>query len=173
MVMAQRKIEYEEDFSVGRNYSESDHSANQRTVVKASTSKKTSSHRGIKSIVVMLCIVAIFGLIGAKTVYVTVVKAAEISQLKTVMETLNSENELLQVEVDKLRSVDRIEKAALALGMEKPEGTIYLVGSLINTEETAGAESIQENVIIDEKDQDSLLSGIFKKFTSYFASTMK
>jgi regulator of replication initiation timing len=122
----------------------------------------------------MLVVIAIFGLIGAKTVHTNVVKGAEIRALEKEIQALSAESDLLQVEVDKLRSVARIEQVALAMGMERPEGTIYIAGSLIQPTKTAGVEQTQKTAAVPvEGKANSIFDNIFRIFTSFFASTQR
>jgi regulator of replication initiation timing len=122
----------------------------------------------------MLVIIGMFGVIGAKTVHTTVVKGAEIRALEKELQALSAENDLLHVEVDKLRSVARIEKVALAMGMERPEGTIYIASSLIQPTKTVGVEQTQKTAAVpDEGKANSVFDNIFRIFTSFFASTQR
>ena len=83
----------------------------------------------------------------------------------------------MQVEVDKLRSVARIEEVALAMGMERPEGTIYIASDLMTTstsEKNVGVEqNLQTAEVQAEREPDSFLDKVFKVFTSFFASTQR
>jgi regulator of replication initiation timing len=103
-----------------------------------------------------------------------VVKGAEIRALEKELQALSAENDLLHVEVDKLRSVARIEKVALAMGMERPEGTIYIASSLIQPTKTVGVEQTQKTAAVpDEGKANSVFDNIFRIFTSFFASTQR
>ncbi|AHF10573.1 MULTISPECIES: septum formation initiator family protein [Dehalobacter] len=174
MLTAQRKLQFNESFA----YQEYDQIVDKGKpkAKKATPSKKTSQmlkYRAI-ALLVMLGIIGMFGLIGAKTVHITVVKAAEIKALQKEIQTLNVENDLLQVEVDKLSSVSRIEKVALAMGMEKPEGTIYIASSLIQPESTAEVDQTQKTAAVpDEGKANSILGNVFSIFSSFFASTQR
>jgi regulator of replication initiation timing len=115
-----------------------------------------------------------FGIIGAKTVHINIVKGAEIKALESELQALNIERDLLQVEVDRLRSVARIEKAALAMGMEKPEETIYIAEDLIPLEKAAGVDQTQEIAVTpSESETNSVVDKIFHVFTSFFGSTQR
>lgn len=172
MLMAERKLQYDEPYVYGY-YSEprtNSYKGSQKAVFPG---KKVSSKYGLKSIALMFIIIGVFGLIGAKTVHTTVVKGAEIKALEKEVEALRVENDLLQVEVDKLRSIARIEKAALAMGMEKPEGTIYIASNLIQPEKPTGVEKVQPKEAVPEEKADSMLAGFMEIFTSFFASTQR
>ncbi|MGI6450325.1 MAG: septum formation initiator family protein [Desulfitobacteriia bacterium] len=166
MLVAQRKLEYEEPYL----YQEEPMVANPAPARRASQAQKAR----FKSLILMLTVIAIFGLIGAKTVHTTVVKGAEIRALEKELQALAIENDLLQVEVDKLRSVARIEKVALAMGMEKPEGTIYIATNLIQPDQEVGVEQTQKTAAVPtEGKANSLFDNVFKIFTSFFASTQR
>ena len=169
MLMAQRKIQYDEPLA----YQDRE----PRNINKPRTRKAKSSpsgKRGIQRFVIMLVIISIFGVIGAQTIHITVVKGAEIRGLEKELAVLNVENGLLQVEVDKLRSVGRIEQAALAMGMEKPEGTIYIANNLIQPEKELGVEKNQMTALAPgEEKANSVLDNVFRIFTSFFASTQR
>lgn len=177
MLMAQRKSEYYDEMFVA------DYSAKQEPNLKNTRKATSSSQKKIsqaqkakfQALVVMLVFIGVFGLIGAKTVEITIVKAAELNSLEKEIQTLSLENDLLQVEVDKLRSVARIEEVALAMGMEKPEGTIYIASTLMSSpEKNVGVEqTLQTAAVQTEGEADSLLDKIFKVFTNFFASTQR
>lgn len=174
MLMAQRKLQYEEPFAY--QYEEPLETGMPKARKNPAPSKRTSQLQKLRfrSLVLMLVVIGIFGLIGAKTVHTTVVKGAEIRALEKELQALNIENDLLQVEVDKLRSVARIEKVALAMGMEKPEGTIYIASNLIQPEKEAGVEQTQKTAAVPaEGKANSLFENVFRIFTSFFASTQR
>jgi len=172
MVMAQRKYDYSEPFA----YEEAVALKTRKQRKKSAPSPKASqlNRARVKILAMMLVLIAMFGVIGAKTVHTTVVKGAEIKALEKELQALTAENDLLQVEVDKLRSVSRIEKAALAMGMEKPEGTIYIASSLIQPEKAVGVEQTQKTAAVPaEVKSNSVFDHIFRIFTSFFASTQR
>lgn len=174
MIMAQRSLQYEEPLAYP--YDEPVITGRVRAKKAASPSKKVSQAQKARfqALILMLMIISVFGLIGAKTVHTTVVKGAEIKALEQEMQALGIENDLLQVEVDKLRSVGRIEKVALAMGMEKPEGTLYIASNLIQPEKEVGVEQIQKTAAVPvEGEANSLFDNVFKIFTSFFASTQR
>lgn len=138
-------------------------------------SKKTNPSRKLKIAVfiTMLLVIGLFGIIGALTVHITVVKGAEIKALEKELQTLSTEKDLLQVEADQLRSVARIEKVALAMGMEKPEGTIYVDRSMLASEKTLGVETQATAAAPIEGKANSLYKNVFQIFTSFFATTQR
>ena len=166
--MAQRKIQYDEPFAYQDRTPRSDKPRAQKVRVSPAGKK------GLQSLVIMLVMIAIFGLIGAKTIHITVVKGAEIRALEKELVALNVENGFLQVEVDKLRSVGRIEQAALALGMERPEGTIYIASNLIQPQRELGVDNNQMTAMapVEEK-ANSVIDNVLRIFTSFFASTQR
>lgn len=178
MLMAQSKLQYDA-YNENQYYDEPQ--VSQPRARKKAPVKKTApaAKYKVQGLVVMLLMITVFGLIGAKTVHTTVVKAAEIRAIEKELQTLKVEKDFLQVEVDKLRSVGRIEKAALAMGMEKPEGTIYIASNLIQKEtaqqeKAPGVEQTQKTAAVpDEGQSDSVFSRMAKVFTSFFASTQR
>jgi len=179
MVMAQRKEIYDvyDVYEASEAYPyEGNRDSGRAERKKATPVKKVSKAQAvqIQSLVIMLVVISIFGLIGAKTVHTNVVKGAEVRALEKELQALNVENDLLQVEVDKLRSVGRIEKVALAMGMEKPEGTIYIASSLIQPTKTSGVEQTQQTAAVPvEGKANSIFDNVFRIFTSFFASTQR
>lgn len=173
MVMAQRKLQYDDPYAY---QNEENRDKGEPRVRKTSPSKKAyqAQKYRIQNMVLMLVVIAIFGLIGAKTVHITVVKEAEVRELEKELQNLNIESDLLQVQVDKLRSVDRIEKVALAMGMEKPEGTIYIASNLVEMEKSVGVEQTQKTAAVPaEGKANSIIANVLKVFTSFFASTQR
>lgn len=169
MVMAQRKLQYDE-----QEHYQNEQMRKPYTNRKKSPSKKAHQAQkyGIQNMVLVLFVIAIFGLIGAKTVYTTVVKGAEVRGLEKQIQNLSIESDLLQVQLNKLQSVDRIEKQALAMGMEKPEGTIYIASNLIESEKTAGVEQTQKTAALPvESKTNSVFNNVLMVFTSFFGST--
>lgn len=175
MVMAQRKLQFNESFAY-QDHDEYKAPVRQNVKKAAAPSKKTSQAQKYRvlALVIILGVIGMFGLIGAKTVHITVVKAAEIKTLEKELQTLGVESDLLQVEVDKLSSVSRIEKVALAMGMEKPSGTIYIASSLIQPKNTAEVEKTQKTAAASvDGDTKSALGNVFSIFSSFFASTQR
>ncbi|NLI90786.1 MAG: septum formation initiator [Peptococcaceae bacterium] len=171
MVMAQRKDLYEELYAYpyGENI---DVDLPKRR--KTAPVKKRAQAVRVQSLAMMLVIIGLFGLIGAKTVHTNVVKGAEVRALEKELQALHVENDLLQVEVDKLRSIARIEKAALAMGMERPEGTIYIASNVIQPQKTVGVEQTQKTAAVpDQGKANSMFDNVFKILTSFFASTQR
>lgn len=172
MLMAERKIQYDEPFVYQDNAPRGPRAKKGKPIAKKTVSP--ANQKGIRSFVIMLVIIAIFGVIGAKTIHITVVKGAEIRALEKELTALNMENGLLQVEVDKLRSVGRIEQAALAMGMEKPEGTIYMASNIIQPEKELGVEKTQMTALAPSEERAaSVLDNVFRIVTSFFASTQR
>ncbi len=172
MLMAERKIQYDEPFVYQDNAHRDPRSSKGRPIAKKIVSQ--ANQKGIRSFVIMLIIIGMFGVIGAKTVHITVVKGAEIRALEKELTALNMENGLLQVEVDKLGSVGRIEQAALAMGMEKPEGTIYMASNIVQPKKELGVENKQMTAMAPgEERATSVLDNVFRIFTSFFASTQR
>lgn len=168
MVMAQRKVRNNHPYEdlYGESYAIPKRK-------KISPPKKAAKVHKL-GFIVMMALIAVFGLIGALTVYTTVVKAAEVRSLEKDIQSLAMEQDLLQVEVDKLSSVARIEKVALAMGMENPKGTIYIAGSVIEPEKETGVEQTQKTAAEPGKGKaDSVLERISKVIAGFFASTQR
>lgn len=182
MLMAQRKFEYggsnayqsiseEEFWSPRAKQSKKVKNTTRKNV--AVSEKKASAAIGMKTLCIMITVIALFGLIGAKTVHTTVVKGAELKALQKEIDTLSTENSMLQIEKDRLSSVSRIEKAALAMGMEKPQGTIFIASNLIAPANTAGVDNAQQNIAIPAQESTHSIASVFKAFTSFFAITQR
>ncbi|NLL51948.1 MAG: septum formation initiator [Peptococcaceae bacterium] len=180
MIMAQRKLDYNEPLT----YENQDYAypyQDEYDLVtyrrKPEQVRNVSRRNKLKfqSLAVMLIVIGLFGFIGAKTVHTTIVKGAEIRSLEKDLQILKAENDMLQVEVDSLASVARIEKAALAMGMEKPEGTIYVASAMLQPEKEVGVEQqIQKTAATTAQEEtNSVLGNVFKIFTSFFASTQR
>ena len=160
MVVAQEKIEWEQPI-------EEQPRKAQKPVHRK---KKPRSHW--KSVLILSLVVAIATVFAAETINLTVVKGAQIRDMQKEITDLKANNDLLQAQVDKLRSVNRIESAALAMGMEKPAGTVYVAGTLPVAKTEMGVQSIpaKEEEIVQTP---SALEEISQKFTSFFASTQR
>jgi cell division protein FtsL len=109
---------------------------------KRKPAKRINRHTRLKSVLFLVLIVAVAGCIGAETLNLTVVKAAEIRQLEKDITALEANNDLLQVKIDQLRSIGHIESSALAMGMEKPQGTVYVSGNISVADTTAAKEEM-------------------------------
>ena len=121
-----------------------------------------------KGILVLLLAAGIVGSIGVATVHVTVVQGANVRTLQKEIEEIKIQNDLLQVDVDKLRSVSRIESEALAMGMEKPSGTVYVAGALSPVEQETG--TTQPQVAEQQTEaKPSALQQLSQLFTNFFA----
>lgn len=159
MVLAQEKIEWEqpiEDLP--------------RKRIKRVQRQKPRSHW--KSVFILSIVVSLAVVLAGETINLTVVKGAQIRSMEKEITDLKANNDLLQAQVDKLRSVGRIESAALAMGMEKPAGTVYVAGSLPVAKTEMGAQSTltETKEVIEEPSPLQLIS---QKFTSFFASTQR
>lgn len=160
MVVAQEKIEWQQSLI---------QKSAERTL--RTTRRKKKFAKG-KSILLLALFVGITGSIGAETIQLTVVKGAQIHTLTKDITNLKSQNDLLQLEADKLRSVSRIESAAKSMGMEKPAGTVYVTGELpavTNQTETPPTQVAAQ----DTKPKPSMLQKFSQMFTSFFASTQR
>ncbi|AGA70225.1 Septum formation initiator [Desulfitobacterium dichloroeliminans LMG P-21439] len=125
-----------------------------------------------KSVLILSLVVTLATIFAVETINLTVVKGAQIRGMQREITALEANNDLLEAQVDKLRSVSRIESAALAMGMEKPAGTVYVAGTLPVAKTEMGVQSTpaaQEEVV----QEPSALEQISQKFTSFFASTQR
>ncbi|MDA8228650.1 MAG: septum formation initiator [Desulfitobacterium hafniense] len=160
MVVAQEKLEWQQPL---KHVSTTPKKANP-------IKKRNRSHW--KSIMALGLTVAVAGVIGAETINLTVVKGAEIRALEKEITAIKSQNDVLQVEVDKLRSVSRIETAALSMGMQKPSGTVYVAGNLPAVKSKTGTSTSQvATEQVEEKP--SAIKQLSQLFTSFFASTQR
>ncbi len=132
--------------------------------------KKISKFAKGKSIIALTCIVGLTGAIGAVTIQLTVVQGAEVRNLEKEISTIKMHNDLLQMEVDKLRAVGRIESEALAMGMEKPAGTIYVAGAVPSINNQKAVPPAQAATSSTEV-KPSALQQFSKIFSSLFSTT--
>lgn len=160
MVVAQEKIEWQEPIK------QKSRERNSKPARKAGQFAKG------KSIIVLAFIVGLTGAIGAATIQLTVVQGAEVRNLEKEISAIKAQKNLLQMEADKLRAVGRIESAALALGMEKPAGTVYVAGSLPSLNNQKVAPSTQVATQSTEVKL-TALKQFSQIFTSFFASTQR
>lgn len=158
MIVAQEKIQWQEPLE------------SRPRKRKISPTKK--NHVILKWALVLAVITAVAGSIGAMTVQLTVAKGAQARALEKEIAGIKVENDLLQLEVDKLRSVSRIESAALAMGMEKPAGTVYVSGNLPAVKNDNGAPATQ-NAANSPSTKTSALKQASQLFTGFFASTQR
>lgn len=159
MVVAQEKIEWQQPLEKSPRQSR-----------KPVQRKKPRSHW--KSVLVLGLTVTIAAALAVETINLTVVKGAQIRAAQKEITALEANNNLLQVQVDKLRSVSRIEKAAIAMGMEQAAGTVYVAGTLPVAKKQMGAEPTQA-AALQVADEPSALEQISQMFTSFFASTQR
>ncbi|MDD2211524.1 MAG: septum formation initiator [Desulfitobacteriaceae bacterium] len=130
--MAQKKNEWQQP-----NYAK-------QNPVKRNPAKRVNSYARLKSVLSLILLVALVGFIGAEILNLTVVKAAEIHKLQKEITALEARNDLLLVKVDQLRSVGHIESTALAMGMEKPRGKVYISGNITAANEEMGVPAFQQ-----------------------------
>ena len=160
MVVAQEKIELQEPLK-------------QKSRVKSPRSVRKGDRfaKGV-SIIGLVIIVGLTASIGAATIQLTVVQGAEVRNMEKEISAIKVRNNLLQMEADKLRAVGRIESAALAMGMEKPAGTVYVAGSLPSPNNQKVAPSTQAATQSTEG-KPTALKQLSQIFTSFFASTQR
>jgi cell division protein FtsL len=124
----------------------------------------------LRSLLILVVIVAVTGAIGVETLNLTVVKAAEVHALEKNITALKANNDLLQVKVDQLRSIGRIESSALAMGMEKPEGTVYISENIAVLDEKTDASASQQTVASLPEKNDSLVNQFTRIISGFFTS---
>lgn len=160
MVVALEKVEWQETLT------QKPHKRNPRPKRKGSRFAKG------KSILVLAFLVGLTGAIGAATIQLTVVQGAEVRSLEKEILTIKTQNNLLQMEAGKLRAPGRIESAALAMGMEKPAGTVYVAGELPSVNNQKVTPSSQATTQTAEV-KATALKQFSQIFTSFFASTQR
>ncbi|TGE40044.1 septum formation initiator [Desulfosporosinus fructosivorans] len=160
MVVAQEKIEWQEPLT---------QKSNERNPRRT---RKGGKFAKVKSILGLALIVGLTGAIGATTIQLTVVQGAEVRTLENEISTIKARKDLLQMEADKLRAVGRIESAALAMGMEKPAGIVYVAGTMPTLKNQKVAPSTQAATQPIEVKL-TALQQFSKIFTSFFASTQR
>jgi len=160
MIVAQEKIEWQEPII---------QSSRERDPRPVRRGKKFAKAR---SIVILAFIVGLTGSIGAATIQLTVVQGAEVRTLEKDISTIKTQRDLLQMQADKLRSVGRIESAALAMGMEKPAGIVYVAGAVPSVSNKEVAPLTQAATQPTEV-KPSALKQFSQIFTSFFASTQR
>lgn len=160
MVVAQEKIEWQEPLK---------QTSRERNPRPARKGKRFAKG---KSILVLAFIVGLTGSIGAATIQLTVVQGAEVRTLEKEIFTIKVQKDLLQMEADKLRSVVRIENAAIAMGMGKPTGTVYVAGAVPSVNNPRVAPLTQAATQPTEV-KPTALQQFSQLFTSFFASTQR
>lgn len=163
---------------VAQKFDEWQEASEQKSVVENSRSvRRRKRFSKLKSIMVLVAVVGLAGGIGAKTIHLTVVQGAEIRALENEIAEIKMRNDLLQMEADKLRSVGRIESEALAMGMEKPTGKVYMAGVITpgNNQEGDSSTQAETQTKTQEKaeTEPSALQQFSKKFTGFFASIQR
>ena len=124
----------------------------------------------LRSLLILVVIVAVTGAIGVETLNLTVVKAAEVHALEKNITAIKANNDLLQVKVDQLRSIGRIESSALAMGMEKPEGTVYISENIAVLDEKADTSASQQTVASLPEKNNSLVKQFTRIISGFFTS---
>jgi hypothetical protein len=139
--------------------------------------RRKKAHSHWKSVLVLGLTFTMAAGLAVETINLTVVEGARIRAMEKEITSLEAGNNLLQVQVDKLRSVSRIESEALAMGMEKPAGTVYVAGTLPAAKSQTGTvptqTASQPALEQPSTEQPSILKQISQKFTSFFASTQR
>lgn len=160
MVVAQEKIEWQKP--IKQKFADHKHRP----------TKRGKRYAKGKSILVLACIVGMISSVGAETIHLTVVQGAKVRSLEKEIATIKAQKDLLQVEADKLRAVGRIESAAIAMGMEKPAGIVYVTGAAPAVKNQKGAPSTQFATQPTEA-KFTALHQFSQLFTSFFASTQR
>lgn len=163
MVVAQEKIEWQEPLA------QKSRERNPRP------SRRRKQFSKGKSILVLAFIVGLTGSFAAATVQLTVVQGAAVHNLEKEISTIKAQKNLLQMEAYKLRAVGRIESEALAMGMEKPSGVVYVAGAAgavtsVNNQKVAPFTQVAEK---PTEVKPTALQQFSQKFTSFFASTQR
>jgi cell division protein FtsL len=160
LVVAQEKIEWQEPLA------QKSRERNPRP------SRRRKQFSKGKSILVLAFIVGLTGSFAAATIQLTVVQGAEVRNLEKEISTIKAQKNLLQMEAYKLRAVGRIESEALAMGMEKPSGVVYVAGAVpsVNNQKVAPFTQVAEK---PTEVKPTALQQFSQIFTSFFASTQR
>jgi len=160
MVVAQEKIEWQEPLK------QKSREKNPRPTKKGKQFAKG------KSILVLAFIVGLAGSIGAATIQLTVVQGAQVRTLEKDISTIKAQKNLLEMDAYKLRAPGRIESAALAMGMEKPAGIVYVPGAVpsVNNQKVAPPTQVATQ---PAEGKPTALQQFSQLFTSFFASTQR
>ncbi|MCL1917804.1 MAG: hypothetical protein FWG14_05745 [Peptococcaceae bacterium] len=102
-----------------------------RNGAKRRQRKKRRQQARIRAFVTALIIIIALGGLAVKAAHVHLIKGTQVRLMEEDIKKLNLENEGLKRQIDLLSSVKHIEQAALAMGMEKPGGTIYVDKNLL------------------------------------------
>lgn len=137
--------------------------------------RRKKAHSRWKSILALGLTFSMAAVLAVQTINITVVKGAQIRAMEKEITELEANNNLLQVQVDKLRSVSRIESEALAMGMQKPTGTVYVAGTMPIKSQTGAVptQTASQTASQTATEEPSFLKQISQKFTSFFASTQR
>lgn len=160
MVVAQEKIERQEPLTK---------ESRERNSRRVRTRKQFAK---VKSIFTLALIVGVAGAIGAATIQLTVVQGAEVRTLQKEIIAIKAQKNLLQMEAGKLHAIGRIESAALAMGMEKPAGMVYVAGTVpsVNNQKVAPFTQAATQPTVAKS---TVLQQFSHIFTSFFASTQR
>ena len=153
--------------------------------VSPSVRKHPSEKKGRRltigqSVLFLTAIVGLLAFLAAATIQITVVQGAEVQNLEREIADLKVRRNSLQMEVDQLRSVSRIESEALAMGMEKPVGTVYVASTLPSSKDNSLLEqraALSAQVVVPPPHEETTVLDQVKEFaqlcTSFFASTQR
>ena len=134
-----------------------------------------------QSILFLSVIVTLTASLAAATIHLTVVQGAEVRGLESEIADLKGSRDKLRMEADGLRAVSRIEFEALAMGMEKPVGTVYVtstlppLNSLPSLQDQAAIVLLEPPPVMPTAAETTLdrVKGFARTFTSFFASTQR
>ena len=131
-----------------------------------------------QSILLLTVVIALMASLAAATIQLTVVQGAEVRGLEKEIAGLKIRKSQLQMEVDQLRAVSRIESEALAMGMEKPIGTVYVASALPSIIDIQNAtQQVPKTIAPPIPETKSVIMDKIKvyakMFTSFFASTQR
>ncbi|HWQ89783.1 MAG TPA: septum formation initiator [Desulfitobacteriaceae bacterium] len=134
--------------------------------------RRANRQARLRSLLILVAIAAVTGAIGVETLNLTVVKAAEVHALEKDITALKANNDLLQVKVDQLRSIGRIESSALAMGMEKPEGTVYISKNIAVLNEHNNASVSPQTIasLPENEKNNSIVKQFAHIITGFFTS---
>ncbi|MDR1604954.1 MAG: cell division protein FtsL [Gracilibacteraceae bacterium] len=141
-----------------------------RTAGRKKKRRQASFHLSVGAVVFALFTFLAIGAICATAIHAEYLNR-EAEQLEKELSNLRDANDMLQIEADRLSSVERIEQAALALGMVRPANKMYVASDLltpVDRAETADTQSAPPEAAEAEVSYGAALRAL-ETFAGFFA----